>query len=282
MNLVKEINEYREEINNIQSESSNVEEVEIDLTENIDNDNVQSEGSDVEIINNFSSDTAEVFAHMVSIPIINLYDWIEKYIIRESTNIRRIRLEMNDIESDTVILKSINLSNPDFKELFLLKNTNKIIILDLPYEDIMCYRNGAIKINTNLSNAETENIRCYVTGSGIHYFSMYKKTIVENEETKEYMIPYFYTKIKNRDIKSINIVDFSKDFENISNNIESILEEDVNKENIMLLYKPFSKSQESVNTNLDLIKYFDTKYNDVIDINHHLVIDNILLKIFSN
>jgi|GEM_PF-6608126 len=280
MNLVREINEYREEIENVNVENLDSDETEINEEIEVRSEEIENEESTQELNTQETNEILDDQVSTISIPIINLYEWIEKFITRESINIRRIRLEMPDIESDTIILKSINLTNPDLKELFLLKNTKKFIIPDLASDDMMCYRNGTIRVNIRLS----DNIytRCYIVSSGIHCFAMYKKTIIENEETREYFIPYFYTKIKNRNISNVDIEGFSQNIEDISNHIDSIIENDVNKENVMLLYKPFSKTQENITSNLDLIKYFNEKYSDAIDINHHLLIDNILLKIFSN
>ena len=64
-------------------------------------------------------------------------------------------------------------------------------------------------------------------------------------------------------------------------NIKSKLSETMDKEIVQLLYKQEIKSKDELVTKENTIDWFLKKSNDIIDINHLLKIDNVLINVIK-
>jgi hypothetical protein len=86
------------------------------------------------------------------------------------------------------------------------------------------------------------------------------------------IIPYEKVKIK-KDVESIAVLGYH----GIANAIREKLKDDVDKETIQLLYKQATKYIDEFTTKESTLDWFNKKKQDVVDINHLLKIDDVLI-----
>lgn len=87
-------------------------------------------------------------------------------------------------------------------------------------------------------------------------------------------IPYKFDKIEKKNLKEFEIQVKSK------STIAKKLTEPADLESIQILYKQITPSIDKLSTKKSVLDWFLTKQSEVTDVNHHLMIDNVLKFLF--
>jgi len=242
-------------------------------------------------------ETNSVIESPGGIPIISFSDWLTKY--REdliNLGVSKLSLKKDLIKTDDTLIFAVTLKeseNPEETErdIYLIKEAKKIRIPDLKPIKIVFYNNGSLRIDSDYSEfpGATNNpnyfIKTYITKTSLTCTYCVpissSREVITNEagevapsETTELniLIPYKQNKYK----KDNTAIEMSPP------NFESIVEvlaKDVNVENVIIQYSQAKKIKDTVKTNLDIIKWLYVRYEESIDMNHQLLIDNVILGI---
>ncbi len=197
--------------------------------------------------------------------ITNFSNWFNKH-YNDFFNINYIDINIHGIDKlETIILTIPEHNDPEKRKLKIINNANIIPVLNYKPIEINFYNNG-FSISYIFIN-ENKLLRCYGVKKGL----IITHCLLLNE-FENCPIPYNIEKINKKE-KGIN-------FKSIDSNIiKEKVESEINFEDIVLLYPQLLKENVKFKTNLEAIKWFNKRREDILDINHLLKIDNIIIKI---
>jgi hypothetical protein len=184
-------------------------------------------------------------------------------------NINRVRIELNRVRPGRAIITTI--IDPDAEEdsdynrkVCVFEDADLFKVLDLDAVDFHMFGLNKFRIIYDYEN--DVSIKCY--GTKTLMFAVFCNNI------NGQLIPYHKEKVKPAD-NSITFI--GKD----PNTVIEKLPNDVNMEDLTLLYKQISKKEDDINTVQDAVDYFLSTQEGIIDINHLIKIDDILIKMFE-
>lgn len=193
-----------------------------------------------------------------------LSKWIQEK-INGFENINQVRANISGVDSEkTIILTSHDLlgtkdSDGNIKKkIHVFENADEQEVLDLDSTDMKIYNNG-FKI---LYNFEGLVIKCYGIKSGLVVTFCH---VINNQH-----LPYGMVKVNKNDD---NLIVFKFD----RNAMVKKLKENAQKEDLVLLYKQISKVITKMTTNQEIIDWLLERQNGIVDVNHHIQIDNLLI-----
>jgi len=210
----------------------------------------------------------------ITVSLIDLFSWIETH-LSGLENYTKIKLQVAGVDEDTVVIKGPKVgSDANKKELFLLKNCKSIIVPNIPIIGLTIFKNNTMKF---LSSLQVENhpdifMKSYILGSGI-----INMLCVSIDDT---LIPYAYLNVK-RTKTEFELPMTLQGEPSVVDNLFEILEKTPDYEGIELMYKQFGKVKDKLTTKIEIIKWLNKRQDESIDINHHLVIDKVLLSILE-
>lgn len=175
----------------------------------------------------------------------------------------------------------------DKRELYLVKDANKIKVPDMRPSKIIFFSNDLFKIiydyNQTFPLREGDSnffIKAYNTKANLvcSYCVQVSANDVEKDDegnvtqtkTRDFLVPYYAIKVK----KEQKIP-----FVTPPENMTDILMKDVDIEAVILNYKQAVKIKDSVKTNMEAIDWLISRQESAIDVNHQLLIDKIVLDI---
>jgi len=203
------------------------------------------------------------------IPTIMFSDWYYKN--KENFNqdeIKDLPVKSSDIiPGEYIVFKMLHhsgdiLESGEYRKgLALMKDCHEAPVLDLKGLNIIAYKSDIFQIIYETSDPTVF----------IKFYGLAAKQAVFCKLINDSLVPYAVKKLKKKDI-GIEMIQPPED-------IEEKLSQDSNMEDIIIRYKQIEKSQEGLITNQDVINYFMEKVKGVIDINHLLQIDNVIISI---
>lgn len=200
------------------------------------------------------------------IGVISLYDWFEKN-KDNFKNISRVKVEAKNVNPKRnlvfAVLKGKDKKGEIERELYTFKEADTFRVLDLASGSMNIFNNG-FKIIYGYD--KTICIKAYGIKTGLMI------TYCMNVDGK--LIPYANTKLKKKDT-GIEIIE-----PNIPE-ISKRLAENADLESVILLYKQLQKSTDRIMSNMDLLDWFIEREKNVVDINHFLLIDKVLMYVFA-
>ena len=206
---------------------------------------------------------AEVVPEVKKIGITNLYDWYEQHLSDIST-VGRVRTEVSEVNSkDSIIFKVPKGKSDTEKELISFYNPLSQPILNLPpVGEMRIFKNNTFVVIHNYNDSIF--IKSYGVKTGlILVFCI----LVENQ-----LVPFNKMKVKKK-VADIEIVEMNPE------EIKERLSTPVDMETVQLLYSQIIKHSSNITTRQELLTWFLEKIDDVIDINHLIKIDNVLIKV---
>ena len=202
----------------------------------------------------------------IEIGLINFYDWFEanENLIQ---NVSRVKAEVTNITAkDSMIFKIKKFKKEDDMELVSFYNPAIRPILNLPPIYLKVFKNDTFEALHQCT--EEILIKSYGIKTGL--------IVVYCVNVDGKIIPFEKTKVK-KNIQSIKVSGYT----GMRENIKSKLSETMDKEIVQLLYKQEIKSKDELVTKENTIDWFLKKSIDVIDINHLLKIDNVLINVIK-
>ncbi len=199
------------------------------------------------------------------IGVVSLYDWFEKNKDKFIGHIKKVKVESKDVNQKRNLAFSVLVGKEGSSErdLFIIKPADQIKVLDLPGVGMNIYNNG-FRILYDVGNSII--LKAYGIKTGLIL------TYCLNVDGM--LIPYASTKLKKKD----------PGIEIIEPNVQDIgrrLGLNADLESAILLYKQLQKTDEKIVSNMDLLKWFISRERGVVDINHFLLIDKVLMFVFA-
>ena len=269
VDLAKTIEDYKKDI----TESASTENVTETVTSGDPTDNVtevKAEEATQETVETKDEETKS----NITVGLIDLFSWIEEH-LQGLENYAKIKLQVAGVDEDTIVIKGPKVgSDASKKELFLLKDCKSIMVPNIPIIGLTIFKNNTMKF---LSSLQIENhpdifMKSYILGSGI-----INMLCVSIDDT---LIPYAHLSVK-RTKPEFELPMTLQGEPTVADYLFEILEKTPDYEGIELMYKQFGKVKDKLTTKIDIIKWLNKRQDESIDINHHLVIDKVLLSILE-
>jgi hypothetical protein len=196
--------------------------------------------------------------------LINFYDWYEAN-AGSIQNIARVKAEVSNIDAkDSMIFKVAKGRAGDEMELVSFYNPATRPILNLPPVYMKIFKNDTFEVLHQLNDEIF--IKSYGVKTGL--------IVVYCANVDGKIIPYERIKVK-KNVSSIKLAGSP----GISKDIKERLKEEVDVEAIQLLYKQAVKVKDEFTTKEKTLDWFLKKQLEVVDINHLLKIDHVLITV---
>ena len=205
------------------------------------------------------------------INITSLLSWFEN---NETMfeNLKPVKVKIQDGDPNNLILSVQNLEgrkNDDKKIMRIIlgfENAHKIPFLNLQAIAMNIFKNNNFRV-LYPTNIEDIFVKCYSVNNGL--------ITIFCSHHGDLLIPYVIKRIKRKD-KNIEIItNENKD------NLDTILSQDADLEAIQLLYKQSVKVVDKLSDNKSVIEWLLGRQKDILDINHLLQIDNLIIEIMK-
>ena len=198
------------------------------------------------------------------IALTNFYDWYEAN-AEAIQNVARVKADVKNIDAkDSIIFKIAKGKNGEEMELISFYNPSTRPIINLPPVYMKIFKNDTFEVLHQLTNEIF--IKSYGVKTGL--------IIVYCANVDGKVVPYERIKVK-KNVTSIKLAGH----EGISKEIKDKLQEEVDVEAIQLLYKQAIKVKDEFTTKEKTLDWFLKKQLEVVDINHLLKIDQVLINV---
>lgn len=198
------------------------------------------------------------------IKITNFYDWFEIY-SESIKDITRVKTEVSNVNSkDNIIFKKKKDGETEEKELISFYNPNTRPILNLPPIYMKVFKNDTFEVLHQFNDQIF--IKSYGVKTGL--------ILVYCANVDGKVVPFERIKIKK------NVVTLPmKNYDNIVSEIKAKFSSPVDSEAVQLLYKQAIKVKDTFTTKEVTLDWFLKKQSEVVDINHLLKIDGVLITV---
>lgn len=225
--------------------------------------------AEVNVDSNEIQKESVVMDGQVSFSMIPILSWFEKYKPEEKNpnGPRAIKLKVSGVDPSKTVIFSIPGDSGEFdsmpsRELVLIKPADRYMVPDLDCAVTFLQNNIMFDhvINENIT------LRMYMS----------KKTVLLCYllvNTNHGYIPYSFSEIAVSD--EMTISHHSKD----QAEMNAILANNVDKDKIQIYYKQITKHIAKINTVGETVDWLLAKQAGVIDINHHIEIEQAILEI---
>lgn len=197
------------------------------------------------------------------IGITNFYDWYETF-STDLYGIAQVKAEVSNINSKDSIIFKIPKVGSDMMELISFYKPSTRPILNLPPVRLKIFKNDTFEA-LHIYN-EQIFIKSYGVKAGL--------IVVYCINIDGKIIPFQKVKIK-KNVTSLK-VEYN---ETILNEIKNRLSDEVDIEAIQLLYRQAIKAKDEFTTKESTVDWFLKKQQEVVDINHLIKIDNVLIHV---
>ena len=215
--------------------------------------------------------TTQTEDNSVGIRLTNLSTWFEDN-RTNLPNVRRVRMDIAGIDPDKTLLLSVVLPNQTTTEgqepnrdIFVFKGADTIPVLDYQGMAMFVYNNG-FEVHHRMEDDYI--LKCYGIKTGL--------IVVHCLVVGDQIIPFAKEKIKRKD-PGINRMDHLP----FKEKLEEIKESNADQESIQLQYKQITKFLSGITTNQDAIDWLVNRQVGLMDINHLLQLDDVMINILS-
>lgn len=187
-------------------------------------------------------------------------------------NVKPVNVAIQDGDPNNLILSVENIEGKKNEAGNIIRliqgfeNANEIIVLDYPAMQMNIFKNNNFQILYNSPITGTF-IKCYSVNTGL---IMTFCIIINN-----LLIPYKINRAKKKDTE-IEIP------ANDNSQLREKLLEKADLEALQLLYKQTSKVSDQLTTVEDVLNWLISRQNEIVDINHLLQIDNLIIDIMKS
>ncbi len=202
---------------------------------------------------------------------INLYDWFQTY-VSSFDDITELELKVDGIKSSEILCVAILTNSGTLvdghpeRRIEFIKNVDGYNIFNLTPKRFLFFTNGLFQIVYLLG--DNEYIISYGSKSGlINYYA---------RKVEGIYVPLFKMPKMKRKAQDYVVYRFSDKILT-----DDILKENPNIESFYYRYKKLSDIEEPLSTKLDVIKWFDSKKLQMVDLNHWISIDELIIDILN-
>lgn len=221
-------------------------------------------GNTVQITPEIKVEKPKEILPVQTVSISNLSTWFSKY-HSLFPNIRKPTVSIRGVDPNKQLIITVpSEENEDSRRVVVLDDVDQTPVLDLKPVDMIIFRNGFRIIYDNISDIV---IRGYSSRTGFISVLCF--------QINDLVIPFQIVKSHKNDVAITFDIDLKKKKE-----IQSKLQEKVNKETLVLLYKQSNKATD-LETNYDAVKWLQNRQNSVRDLYHHLQIENVIIELLS-
>jgi len=192
--------------------------------------------------------------------------WAREFVEAIDENIKILSVKVKNVDPDEDIM--LVMPHPDGeiledgttkRKFRQFENSNKMPMINLPGEAAAFFSNTAFMI---IHSTERDDVK-------IKFYGVSARQAVFCQVINDMLIPYAIRKIKKND-KNLDMVEPPE-------GLAELIAGPAPMENLIIRYKQIEKSQEGMETLEDALKYFAEKAAAVVDINHLLHIDNVIV-----
>jgi len=223
----------------------------------------QNETMPEEELTDTEIETLPVVDNMIN--TTNLAAWIRTQIF-ENLRLPTVTLQGIDPDKQLIVIsidETKDLENQ--RKIFIFDHADVIPVLDLPASEMQISQN-TFKIIYRMEE-EAIAIKSYRVRQGL--------TNIFCRIVDGLLIPYSLIRLKKNDT-GISEIPLPPDIDTIKTKLDA----NANFENYKILYKQF-KNTDDMETNRDVMDWFINRQIGIIDINHHIQIDNVIIEIFK-
>jgi len=199
--------------------------------------------------------------------LTNMTAWAKEFIEAANEHVKILSVKVKSVDPDeSIILTMPHPSggtcedNTPKRVIRQIENSNVLPVINLPGEAIAFFSNTAFMI---VHSTEREDVK-------IKYYGMSARQAVFCQVVNGMLIPYAIKKIKKND-KNLEMIEPPA-------GIANMMVVDAPKEDLLVRYKQIEKSLETITSVEDAMKFFMEKSANIVDINHLLHIDNVIIK----
>jgi hypothetical protein len=196
--------------------------------------------------------------------LINFYDWYEAY-DSSIQNVARVKAVVANIDAkDSMIFKISKGKSGEEMELVSFYNPASRPILNLPPVYMKVFKNDTFEVLHQLNDEIF--IKSYGVKTGLY--------VVYCANVDGKIVPYERIKVK-KNATTVKLIGYP----GIAKEIKGRLKETVDVEAIQLLYKQAIKVKDEFTTKDKTLDWFLKKQLEVVDINHLMKIDHVLMTV---
>ncbi len=207
----------------------------------------------------------------MTLETLNLYDWTKKY-VNHLGDVTLLNMKAAGVRSNEMLCITVptnsgkDVDGVPERRIEFVRNANTYNVLDIKPVNMFFFTNGLFNITYGIGKKQF--LISYGTKSGlINFYGI---------DYKGMIIPILkLEKLKKRDSDFIIQI--------ISSDIltDEIMKINCNIEMLIYRYKQLSKTTEEIKTNEDVIRWFMMRKNLMIDLNHWMVIDDLIVSMFK-
>lgn len=197
------------------------------------------------------------------IEIVSLSDWFDSN-LQSFDNIRKPTVSIQGVDTHEQLIVTVckEEGNQDNRKLVVFDDAHLSPVLNLPAIDMKVYNNGfRIVYQTDSMFIKSYGIRSSLTSVFCH-------------DINNMLIPYSVTKVR----KNVEEMELEHS-DQIDATIQK-LTEPLDVEKLNLLYKQSTKA-EGLTTNQDAVNWLLDRQGSILDVNHHLQIDNVIISLIE-
>lgn len=206
---------------------------------------------------------------VAKVGITSLTDWFRRNHERFD-NINYVRVSIRGVDPDKYLIVtspeddgSVDEEGNPRRKLKVFESADSHPVLDLPGSAMEAFNNGTFMVLYQYADTDIV-FKCYGIRAGL--------IVVACQNVDGALIPYNIQRVKKRDTE-IEIPVFDGSDPRVK------LAQDLDKEVLQLLYRQSAKEVDNFTTNQDALNWLVGRQAEMIDINHLLQIDNVLLSL---
>jgi len=249
-----------------EGENTNAANVNVDQTEEGTEEGTDQEAGATDLPENDQNPTPETDPETVPDNITNMTAWARQYVEAIDENLKILSIKIKNVDPDEDIVLAMPhpsgdiLDNGEAKRKYRqFENSNQMPMINLPGEAASFFSNTAFMI---VHSTERDDVK-------IKFYGISSRQAVFCQVVGDLLIPYAIRKIKKND-KNIEMVD-------PIDGLVELMATPAPTENLLIRYKQIEKSLGDIETMEDAMKFFAAKQASIVDINHLLHIDNVII-----
>ena len=200
-----------------------------------------------------------------TVSVTDLSTWFTKH-HSVFSNIRKPTVSIRGVDPNKQLIITVSSDeDEENRKLVVLDDTDVTPVLDLKPVEMAIFRNGFKIVYDNINDVV---IKGYSTRTGFISTLCFR--------IEDVVVPFQIVKAH----KSDAAITFEIDQKH-KEQIRVKLQQKLDKEALVLLYKQSKKEVKDLDTNYDAVKWLQNRQNSVRDLYHHLQIENVIIELIS-
>jgi len=200
-----------------------------------------------------------------TVSVTDLSSWFSRY-HSVFPNIRKPTVSIRGVDPNKQLIITVaSDEDEENRKLVVLDDADATPVLDLKPVEMAIFRNGFRIIYDNINDIV---IKGYSSRTGFISTLCF--------QIEDVVIPFQIVKAHKSDAAITFEIDQKR-----KEQIQAKLQQQLDKEALVLLYKQSKKEVKDLDTNYDAVKWLQNRQNSVRDLYHHLQIENVIIELLS-